>query len=186
MRKKDGTLRGTLLDHARHLANAEGAGAVNIRSIAQRAGVASGTVYNYFSNKDEILLALTEEYWKETLLEMRAAITAGSFCGQLEEMFAFLRERVDSSAGMFMHSLENVEAAGRERMTSMQIALEAAMVRQMEQDINICKDAWNETFTKGQYARFIMTNMMALLRTEQPDIQFFIAIVKRTIYPLER
>lgn len=32
-----------------------------------------------FSNKDEILLALTKEYWKQILLEMRTVITADSF-----------------------------------------------------------------------------------------------------------
>ena len=87
MRKKDDTLRGTLLDLSREIADTEGIDAVNIRSIAKRAGVATGTVYNYFSNKDEILLALTEEYWKQTLIDMRIAITADSFCGQLQEIF---------------------------------------------------------------------------------------------------
>jgi len=48
-------------------------------SLAGKAGVAAGTVYNYFSNKDEILLALTEEYWRQALLEMKTEITAVSF-----------------------------------------------------------------------------------------------------------
>ena len=90
MRRKDDTLRESLLDVARTLADTKGIDAINIRSIAQEAGIATGTVYNYFSNKDEILLALTEEYWKQTLEEMSAAINADSFCSQLEEIFAFL------------------------------------------------------------------------------------------------
>ena len=80
MRRKDDTMRDTLLNSARDIADTEGIDAVNIRSIAKRAGIASGTVYNYFSNKDEILLALTEEYWKQTLLEMKTKITSDSFC----------------------------------------------------------------------------------------------------------
>ena len=61
MRRKDDTLRDTLLEYARELADSEGLEAVNIRSIAGKAGVAAGTVYNYFAGKDEILLALTED-----------------------------------------------------------------------------------------------------------------------------
>ena len=48
MRRKDDTLRDTLLEYARELADSEGLEAVNIRSIAGKAGVAAGTVYNYF------------------------------------------------------------------------------------------------------------------------------------------
>ena len=65
VRKKDDTLRDTLLNLARSIANTEGIDAINIRTLAQRAGIATGTMYNYFSNKEEILLALTEEYWMQ-------------------------------------------------------------------------------------------------------------------------
>ena len=182
VRKKDDSLRGALIDYARELAEKEGPEAVNIRSLAGKAGIATGTVYNYFSCKDEILLALTEEYWRKTLADMRAAVTAPSFCGQLEEIFTFLRERIDSSAGMLMHSLGNVRETGQERMESMQEVLEAAMVYRMEQDPGIRSDIWDETFTKSDYARFIMANMMLLLREHPYDFRFFLEIVKRTIY----
>ena len=80
MRRKNDTLQETLLDLARQVVETEGIDAINIRSLAGRAGVATGTVYNYFANKDEILLALTEEYWRQTLFEMNAAINTDSFC----------------------------------------------------------------------------------------------------------
>lgn len=182
MRRKDDTLRDTLLDFARNVADTEGIEAVNIRSIARKAGIASGTVYNYFSNKDEILLALTEEYWKQTLLELKTKITADSFCGQLQEIFSFLKERIDQSAGKFMNSLGNVEIAGQARMTSMQTELEAALIQRMEQDAEIRRDIWDETFTKEQFARFIMMNIVMLLKARAPDITFFVILIKRIIY----
>lgn len=182
MRRKDDTLRDTLLEYARNVADSEGIGAINIRSIAQKAGVATGTVYNYFSNKDDILLALTEKYWKQTLIELRTAITSDSFCGQLEEIFAFLKNRIDQSAGKLMGSLGNVDTAGQERMRSMQAHLEAALIQRMEQDTHIRKSIWDETFTKQQFVRFILLNMTMLLKTKAHDIHFLIEIVKRTIY----
>lgn len=182
MRKKDDTLRGTLLDLSREIADTEGIDAVNIRSIAKRAGVATGTVYNYFSNKDEILLALTEEYWKQTLIDMRIAVTADSFCGQLQEIFSFLKSRIDQSAGKLMNSLGNVETVGQARMASMQEALETAFVQCMDQDPKIRKDVWSETFTKEQFSRFIMMNLMVLLKMKATDIDFFLTIIRRAIY----
>lgn len=182
MRKKDGTLRDVLLAHARALADAEGIGAVNMRAIAQKAGVATGTVYNYFSSKDEILLALTEEYWEKTLQEMETAIAADSFCDRLEKIFAFLRGRIDESAGILMRSLENVESAGQARMASMQKRLEDAMIRWMEEDGRVRADIWDEEFTKPRCAQFILMNLTLLLRTKTPDLDFFITVVRRTIY----
>jgi len=182
MRKKDETLRETLLDCAREVANAEGPEAINIRIIAKQAGVATGTVYNYFSNKDDILLALTEEYWRKTLTEMWDDIKSDSFCGQLKEMYAFLSRRIQSSAGLLMHSLSNIEATGRDRMNTMQEVLGADIIQRMNQDVNIRGDIWNETFTKERFAQFIIMNMMLLLQIKAPTINFFIEIVKRTIY----
>lgn len=182
MRKKDDTLRDTLLDCARSVADSEGLGAVNIRSIARKAGIATGTVYNYFANKDEILLALTEDYWKQALVELGDAVTSDSFCGQLEEIFLFLRDRIDRSAGRLMGSLVNVEAAGLHRMESMQTALESSLVRRMEQDGGIRGDIWDETFTRKKFARFLMMNMTMLLRARAQNMDFLMEIVKRTIY----
>lgn len=181
MKKKDDTLRGTLLAHARRLADTEGFEAINIRSIASLAGVATGTVYNYFSDKEEILLELTEEYWKGTLGEMRTAVTGPSFCSQLEEIFAFLRLRMESPAGIMMKRLGNVKTAGRERMSSIQASLVQSMVGLMEKDPYIRKDIWDSFFTKEQYARFIMANMILSLRDGAPDIRFLIQIVRLTI-----
>lgn len=182
MRKKDDTLHDTLLDLAHDIADTEGIDAINIRSIAKKAGVAIGTVYNYFSNKDELLLALTEQYWKQALLEMNTAITAASFCDQLQQIFVFLKERIELSGGKLMNSLGSVETAGQTRMISMQSTLEFALLQRMEQDLNVRKDIWNDAFTKKQFIQFIMMNMMLLLKENTPDICFLITIIKRILY----
>ena len=81
-----------------------------------------------------------------------------------------------------MNSLGNVEMTGQARMETMQSELEAALIQRMEQDADVRKDIWNETFTKEQFARFLMLNMMMLLKMDAPDIEFLIIIMKRTIY----
>lgn len=182
MRKKDDTLRDTLLRSAKNIADTEGIEAVNIRSIARKAGIASGTVYNYFSNKEEILLALTEEYWNQALLDMKRNITADSFCSQLQDIFFFLRERINQSAGKLMNSLGNIETAGQLRMLSAQTELETILIQCMEQDADIRGDIWDESFTKKQFAHFIMMNLMILLKTRAPDITFFVILIKRVLY----
>ena len=113
---------------------------------------------------------------------MKTKITSDSFCGQLEEIYSFLKGRIEKSAGKLMNSLRNVETAGQIRMISMQTELETAIIQSMEQDAEIRKDIWDETFTKEKFAHFITMNITMLLKARVPDITFFIIIVKRTIY----
>lgn len=182
MRRKDDTLREMLLDFARQITDTEGIEAVNIRTLARKAGVATGTVYNYFSNKDEILFALTEEYWQQTFFEMKTVITDRSFCEQLQEIFLFLKERINQSAGKLMNSLGDMETVGQARMASMQSTLEAVLIQCMERDAHIRRDIWDETFTKERFVRFIVGNIMISLKAQEPDITFFLIMIRRTIY----
>lgn len=46
-----------------------------ISEIAQMAGVATGTVYEYFKNKEELLLAISEKRLQDNLAELRRAFT---------------------------------------------------------------------------------------------------------------
>lgn len=182
MRKKDDTLYNTLLTHARNIADSKGIESVNIRTIAQLAGVATGTVYNYFSSKDDILLALTEEYWRQALIEIKSEISSDTFLGNLEEIFISLREKIDCSAGILMGSLSNVETAGQQRMADMQTYLENDLLKIMNGDMKIRSDVWNESFTKEEFIRFTTMNMIMLLRAKAGNIDFLTEIIKRTIY----
>lgn len=182
MRRKNDTLRDTLLELCRETIEREGIEAVNIRSIAKKAGVAAGTVYNYFASKDDILLALTEEYWRGALAEMERAIPPGPFYRQLEEIFWFLRDRLHRSAGVLMGSLGRVEATGQERMAAMQGSLRESLFSLLERDPGVRKDIWDETFTQEGFVQFVLTNMMALWREEKPDPAMFFAVVRRILY----
>lgn len=182
MKKKDDNLRQTLLDTARLLADEEGIERLNIRSIARRAGVASGTVYNYFSSKDEILLALTKEYWQQALLEMDTAITADSFCEALAEMCCYLKNRMLQSAGALMNSLSGVQRAGQESMACAQQELKAILMQRMEQDVEIPDRIWDENFTKERFAEFIRMNLTELLKAPDAQADFFVGVVRRVLY----
>ena len=83
-----------------------------------------------------------------------------------------------------MNSLGGLEALGQLRMASMQSVLEASLLQSMEKDAAIREDIWNEQFTRQQFARFVMRNLIMLLKAKSPteDLDFFIAIIKNTIY----
>lgn len=182
MRKKDETLHDTLLELAREIATEQGPDSLNIRALAKQAGVSSGTVYNYFESKEDILLAITEEYWRKALVDLQNEIHATAFPEQLREIYAFLRDRLTDLAGLWMNSLHNVQLAGRDRMSFMQKALATEIIHKMRQDKNISPDIWNEALSEESFAEFVLMNMMTLLRMKTSSIDPFIEIVKRTLY----
>lgn len=182
MRKRDDTLRDTLLAHAGEMWQRDGAEAINIRALAKTAGVSVGTVYNYFGGKDDILLALTEAYWRDTLRDMRGAIHGDTFVVQISEIYAFLLARMERAGAMLMGSLSNVEQTGREKMQHMQGVLRAALIQRMDQDAGIRQAVWSEAFSKAQYADFVMMNLLLLLRTQAPNIDFFLEVIRKTLY----
>lgn len=182
MRKKDENLRAALLDIAREIANEKGLYAINIRAIAKKAGVASGTVYNYFENKEDILLALTEEYWRKTLLELKSKIQEDSFPAQIQKVYSFLHEQLNESANTLMQSLHNVEALGRDKMSAMVKALGEEIINQISLDKNISSDIWDEKLTKDDFAEFVLMNILALLRMNETNIDPFIEIIKRLLH----
>jgi AcrR family transcriptional regulator len=66
--------RDTILSTARNLLKNDGYEALNMREIAGACGMATGTVYNYFKAKEELVFALMSEDWKLALQSMDAAL----------------------------------------------------------------------------------------------------------------
>jgi len=66
----------TILDAAQSIAAEGGMGAVQIAAVAQRADIAAGTVYRYFSSKNDLVAELISAATERELAAMRAAADA--------------------------------------------------------------------------------------------------------------
>jgi AcrR family transcriptional regulator len=93
--------RNAILDAAEAVFAERGFHGARIQDIAERARIAVGTVYNHFSDKDEVLSALLEERTEGLLAQVRAAgqdrpSTARRFRAKLEatlvRMFAYVEQ----------------------------------------------------------------------------------------------
>ena len=65
--------RAAILDAARTVFGELGYGATSVRDIIRRTGLASGTFYNYFPDKESIFRALVEDTGEEARRRVRAA-----------------------------------------------------------------------------------------------------------------
>ena len=94
--------RTQILDAATRVFASKGFNRATIRDVAQDAGVADGTIYNYFANKTDLLFGLLDRL-NDT--ERRPASLALAAEASIPEFFrAYLRERVEalwSNADLF-------------------------------------------------------------------------------------
>ncbi|MDY3301166.1 MAG: helix-turn-helix domain-containing protein [Lachnospiraceae bacterium] len=58
-------IRESLVENAEKVLLEEGISAVTVRRISAESGIASGTVYHYFSSKEDILAAVFLKRWIE-------------------------------------------------------------------------------------------------------------------------
>src|SRR5215469_3583056 len=66
-------LRRAILDTAREIAAAEGWSAVTIRRVAEKIEYSPPVIYEHFSSKEEIVIELLREGFRQLLAEMRSA-----------------------------------------------------------------------------------------------------------------
>lgn len=70
------TSREEIMRVSRKIVSEKGLPALNMRTLAKECGIALGTLYNYYSDKDELVVAAIESVWQDILEKVRW--TAGS------------------------------------------------------------------------------------------------------------
>jgi AcrR family transcriptional regulator len=76
--------RAELLEAGRSLFLAKGIAATSLDDITQRAGVSKGLFYLYFPSKEDLVLALQEQFSGEVAARMAAAATAPTEAGRAD------------------------------------------------------------------------------------------------------
>lgn len=64
------------LEHARQILYTEGYAALSVRRLARECQTATGTVYNYYRNKDELVARVMMTDWRKALRQMEMAAQA--------------------------------------------------------------------------------------------------------------
>jgi AcrR family transcriptional regulator len=83
--------RDRILEAARRLFASQGFDGTTTRELAQKAGVAEGTLFRYFSNKKAILVEVATEGWVEVLTDL---LTELSEMGSYKAIAQVMRRRM--------------------------------------------------------------------------------------------
>ena len=104
------TVRASILDAAEELIAKHGLHAAGLAQIAKRAGVAVGTLYNYFSDRDALIRGLFESRRATLRPRLLAAISDGvdlAFEPRLRGFVRAVLEAFESQRSFFKLAIEN-------------------------------------------------------------------------------
>ncbi len=89
----------TILEAAAQVLEAGGLAAFTTNTVAERAGVSIGTLYQYFANKNLVLVALAQQEMKRGLADVARALQDGSEPGVEGRVRAVVRAMVQGFRG---------------------------------------------------------------------------------------
>lgn len=174
MRQKS-TSREEIEKAALEIAVRDGIDQVSVRKLARACGIAVGSMYNYYPDKDALIDAVAETFWENIMQDQEKLYRRGmGFTAFLEQYYSFLYSRLlryDKSWLVQMNS----------RKPKMKEAME--LFRQvLEDDARVNPAIWNMELNQESFLKYVFVNLTALLQAGEKNCRFFIYLLEHLLY----
>ena len=180
------TSKEAILNACRTIVSEQGLAALNMRAVAQRCGIALGSLYNYFSSKEELMTAAIENVWQDIFHMEHTCQRQLPFPDYVRWIFESVGKGTVLYPNFFTaHSLmlaSNSKSKAREMMDRYFSHIKKGMLESLCSDPAIRKDAFSDNFRPEAFIDFILKSLVALLLQQQPDCNILIEIIRRTVY----
>ena len=168
------TTREAILAETMTIAVREGVDKVSIRKIAKACGIAIGSVYNYFPNKESLIAAVSEQFWERILDNQEQIYMSGmGFCAFLEHYYSFLYGRLVRYDRSWLAEMKSLAPQKSAVMLLKKVLLE---------DVRVNQSIWNMELNEDAFCEYVLTNLMALLRSGENNCRFFLFLLEHLLY----
>lgn len=185
--KKSQISKEALLDVANDIVFNEGSENLNIRTIAQRANVSVGSVYNYFPSKSAIVFALVEDFWKRVLQENLKEVPDNlNYASYVSSIYDVLYKYADQYQSLFISHYKTM--SDEDKRTGLGLRdkqfkmFDQQFLKVLNQDETVKNGVWSETYTPKDFNRFVMMNILTALRTKQNSISILVQTIENVLY----
>jgi AcrR family transcriptional regulator len=172
-----------IFNSAKELLDNQGYSSLSMREIAKRSGVALGTIYNYFPNKQELVQDMMIVHWIE-FTEKQAAI-ANSQLGIYVRLYTFFKE-FSAFVGTFRQTWQSPELFHEQETTQEEAPRQASYLERVAECVENMLSS--ESARRGSEmrlrhgahdtARFIVMNYMAMIQLPVFRYELFEAFLK--------
>jgi AcrR family transcriptional regulator len=156
-----------IMEHAGKILEQQGYEALSMRAIAKSCGIATGTIYNYFPTKRELLMQMMNDYWNTNFMLIDDLSNRGAdLFVSLKKIYEVIEEFIlrfrDIWAGMRQESESSQEAErlhhNHDYMKRLAEVVEILLIKEAQ----LRPEAWHYPLATQELAFFIVQNLMMM------------------------
>jgi AcrR family transcriptional regulator len=180
------TSKEEILAECRKMVSEEGLQAINIRTVARRCNVSVGSIYYYFSGKNELALETIESVWMDIFNVDEQGATDLPFPEYVEWIFQSVRDGVNEYPNFFTaHSLgfaSDERGKARSTMFRFLAQMKSGLSEKLKKDSSVREGAFSDDFPESAFLDFILNDIVVLLVKHVGDCRILKEMIRRTIY----
>ena len=168
------TTQEIILAHAMEIAKTQGVDKLSIRKLATACGIAIGSVYNYFPNKDAVVTVMADQFWNGIFEDQERVYRSHmGFTAFVEAYYAFLYAKLSPYDSSWIREMDGKIPKGQ--------VLELFR-RALAEDMRANGAIWNMEFHPDNFCEYVFSNLMALLANGEVSPRFFIFLLENLLY----
>ena len=181
------TSRDDILDSSVGLAREHGLDAISIRGVATARGISTGSIYNYFPSRDELVAATAERLFEEAFYEGFCHPEPDeSYLAYCKRLYASLHERLSSSGSGWLAQLQGLEPGAREAGRRRMEKLLSHMLRGLEDvlaaDPQVQDGRLSDGLSVEAVCRLTLNEMFDAVRRGDANCRTLLALLERALY----
>ena len=160
--------------------------ALNMRLVSEECHIALGTLYNYYADKDALVLATVESIWKEVFHGVHQNAAGVPFPDYIAELYRRIQKGAEAYPGFLTgHSIGIASAKRGEAKSVMEHTfahMRAGMLEVLQRDSSVPERAFPPAFSQEDFVAFVLDHLLILLVQGQRDCSILLEIIRRVIY----
>lgn len=183
---KAATSQKDILEVSRTIVLEKGIRSINMREIANRCGIALGSVYNYFPSKTDLLCATIQSVWEDIFQPLHSKTHFDTVIDCVFCIYETIKRGDLLYPGFFtIHSFtfaSQDKDKGREMMETYFNSIKVRMVDAIDRDQNIRKHMFEQNLTKTTFVDYIFSLLISILLKKQEDCSSLLELIQLCIY----
>ncbi len=157
-----------------------------MRSVAKECHIALGSLYNYFSSKDDLVMETIQSVWQDIFHMDDFCLVVKPFDEYVEQIYQNIQEGTKEYPNFFTtHSLSfasEEKSTARKTMENYFRHMKKGMLSILSQDPKVKKKVFDSNFTETDFIDFVLNNILILLIKNEKDDQVLIEVIRHIIY----